>query len=318
MIGVLGLGSIGLRHARNALSLGAGVVAYDPSPERQDMLRGEGGIIAASAAEVLERADGVVIATPSEFHRRDLLVALEAGCHVLVEKPLAHGLDGLDAAMDEAERRGLTVYAALNLRVHPCVQWAKQELESGRLGTPLWARFHSCSYLPGWRPHQDYRTGYANDPRTGGVIFDFIHDFDLAAHLFGVPEVLSCSARRTGALELDSEDLADMVLAHPGGVHSTVHVDYVTSPRIRMAEIATTEGVVRADIDARRVLFQGRDGATRADVSFPGTYADDYVTEMRVFLDCVEGRGVPACSGREAVRVLDRVLRARHLAGLPS
>ena len=80
-IAILGLGSIGQRHARNFLSLGCGVRAYDPAVIRNTP--------PTPLESVLAGCDAAVIATPPESHVALAWAALSAGCHVLCEKPLA-------------------------------------------------------------------------------------------------------------------------------------------------------------------------------------------------------------------------------------
>ncbi|CAA7612400.1 putative Oxidoreductase domain protein [Candidatus Terasakiella magnetica] len=317
MIGVLGLGSIGLRHARNALALGREVMGCDPSPERRALLAAEGGRVTADRADLLGSVNGVVIATPSDRHEDDLAAAIAAGCHALVEKPIGHRVGCLPEILAEAEAQAVTVAAALNLRLHPAVSRAKAVLDEGGLGTPLWAAFTAALYLPDWRPGQDWRQGYANDPRTGGAIFDYIHEFDLACHLLGEAEALACAARCSGTLGLESEDMADAILRHADGCHSTIHVDYVTRPRLRVFQISGTGGRIEADLDRRTFRHLDPTGAIVEDLSFPGSYGDDYITEMEAFLACMGG-AEPVCGGAEALAVLRTVLSARSLAGLPS
>lgn len=317
MIGILGLGSIGLRHARNALRLGERVAGFDPSPERRALLEAEGGRVATSREALLTAAEAVVIASPSDRHEDDLAAAIQAGRHVLVEKPLGHRIGRLPELLDQAEAAGVVVAAALNLRLHPCVRAAREIIATGGLGQLLWARFVAALYLPDWRPGQDWRQGYANDPRTGGAIFDYIHEFDLAAHLLGPFRPLACVARNSGTLGLESEDIADAVLEHPGGVTASVHVDYVTRPRLRGFLIAGTGGQLQVDLDRRVIGCLSETGEAKGETAFDGGYADDYVTEMSAFLDAVKG-APPVCGGREALAVLEGVIQARTLAGLPS
>lgn len=316
MIAVLGLGSIGLRHAQNVLTLGRAVIGFDPSAERRALLAAKGGQTTDSLDHALDAATAVVIASPSDRHEDDLAAAIEAGCHALVEKPIGHREGRLGGLLDTAEAKGLVVAAALNLRLHPAVLAAKRVVAEGGIGTVLWGRFLAALYLPDWRPGQDWRQGYANDPCTGGAIFDYIHEFDLAAHLLGPFATRACVAGHSGTLGLASEDMADAVLDH-GGILSSIHVDYVTRPRRRHFEIAGSTGQIEVDLDRRRFRQLDRDGSVIADQTFPGSYGDDYVAEMSAFLASLGG-APPACSGREALFVLNGVISARSLAGLPS
>lgn len=317
-IAVLGLGSIGMRHAGNLLALGSPVIGYDPDPQRRAVLVEAGGAVAESRETALDEACAAVIASPSRFHLQDLAAAAEAGCHVLAEKPLAHTAKGLEDILAEFESRGLVVFAGFNLRYHPAIIAARQWFEEGRLGTLLWARFQMSDYLPGWRLHQDYRQGYASDAVSGGVLFDMIHEFDLANHLLGPAGVETAAARHSGFLDIACEDIADVILRHEGGVHSLLHLDYVTRPRQRVGEIAGSEGRIDIDLDARRLVLTGADGAISEDIQFEGAYDDDYRDEAAAFLKCVAGDTAPACDGRQALAVLHQVLKARQIAGLPA
>jgi predicted dehydrogenase len=309
---VLGLGSIGLRHANNLLALGQQVCGFDPSPARRAMLDG----VVAERESALEGVDAVVIASPSGAHLDDLRRALASGLHVFVEKPLAHRIDGLQELLADAAAAGRVVFAGLMLRYHPCVERAKQALQAGRIGVPIWARSICASYLPGWRPDQDYRQGYAADPAGGGVILDVVHELDLLVHLLGPAEIVASVAGRSGRLEMPTEDMADIVLTHAGGARSNAHLDYLTRPPQRITEIAGDEGFIRIDLNARRFVEYGANGVLRADEALPGTYADDYRKEMQDFIAAIEGTSRPRCDGMEALAVLRLALAARRKAGL--
>ncbi len=316
-VGVIGLGSIGLRHAGNLLAAGAAVSGFDPAPERRARLAEIGGTPLGSRDAAMDGTDAVAVASPSGRHLDDWSAAIGAAKHVFVEKPLAHSADGLPAALEEADAKGLCVFAGLNLRFHPVVRAARTLLAEGAVGEPLWGRLLAASYLPDWRPGEDYRKGYAADPQTGGVLFDFIHEFDLAVHLLGPAETVAAAARRSGRLDLESADCADIVLRHGNGVQSAIHVDYITLPRRRETEISGTDGTLRLDLEAGHLILTDRDGATVEDQSFAIDPNAMYVDEMNAFLDCVQDGAAPACGGWEAFEVLKLVIRAREICGLP-
>jgi predicted dehydrogenase len=316
-IAVLGLGSIGHRHARNALACGASVIGFDPDPARQVALAGAGGIAAASRDEAVASGDAIVIATPSALHATDIAAAVKAGKHVLVEKPIALRPGDVADAIGEGEKNGLVVYAALNLRLHAAVKAAKALLSEQRFGDPLWGRAICSSYLPAWRPSQDHRKGYAADPRSGGVIYDDIHELDLMVHLLGAAELVGAAAVSTGRIGIAADDVACMILRHAGGVLSTIHIDYLGRPPVRYAQIGCAGGLIRIDLIARRLDAWSADGIQVIEETFPGSFDDDYVAEMKLFLDCIEGNAKPACTGREALAVLDIACQARSQSGLP-
>ncbi len=317
-IGVLGLGSIGMRHAGNLIAAGVDVRGFDPSPARRAVLSEKGGTAFDNADDAMEDMQGVVIATPSGGHLNDLAAAVAAGKHVFIEKPLAHVTEGVEEILCAAEQKGLIVFAGLNMRFHPAVAGAKALLDQDALGDLLWGRLLAASYLPDWRPDQDYRRGYAADAETGGALFDFIHEFDLAVHLLGPAVTCAAQARRTGQLEMDSEDCADVMLAHENGARSTLHVDYVTRPRQRLVEIGGSGGVLRLDLEAGRLVAMDTNGGVIEDRTCAPDTNIMYVDEMANFLGCIINDSAPACNGRDALDVLRLVVEARRLAGLPS
>lgn len=317
--GVLGLGSIGSRHAANLASLGKEVVAFDPSGVQRQQAQSDGITVTDSRDAVLEKSDAVIIASPNASHLKDLGDAIAAGCHCLVEKPLAHRTDGVKELLDEAATKCLCVFAGLNLRFHPVVVAAKSLIEEGALETPLWAIFQSSHYLPDWRPSQNYAQGYTADPATGGVLFDIIHEFDLANHLLGPAKTLLATARNTGTLNIPSEDCADVVLDHESGMRSVLHLDYVTRPTRRVAEIGGENGILRLDLVKRDVSMTNTDGSVSHHQDFGKTASDDaYVTEMAAFIECVEQNSKPPCDGYEALGVLAQVISARQQCELPN
>ena len=317
-IAVLGLGSIGMRHARNLIALGVDVVGFDPDEMRRGVLLDAGGLVAASRDEALAGAEAAVVAGPSGRHLDDLGAAIDAGCHVFVEKPLSHVARNLADTLGRADAAGRIVFAGLNLRFHPVMCWLQPKITEECWGVPLWGRFQMSDWLPSWRPMQDYRTGYAADPRSGGVLFDMIHEFDIANALLGPATTISATAWRSGALDIPVEDCAEVVLEHRNGARSNLHLDYVTRPRKRRFEIAFSDGfTAEADLDARSLTVWAANGASIVEQRFEGTYAGDYVAEMQSFLTCIRDGAEPPCDGRRAAAVLKQVLDARSMVGLP-
>ena len=317
-VGVLGLGSIGLRHARNIMTLGLDVTGFDPDPVRCAGFSDLGGRSAVTREKTIDDSDVVVIATPSGQHLNDLRDAIAAQRHVFIEKPLSHTDEGLEIILRQADALGLVVFAGLNQRFNPVIEAAQLLISDGALGQPLWARFLSGSFLPDWRAGADYRTGYAADPKTGGVLFDVVHEFDIANFLLGPARTINACARNTGLLEISAEDCADVVLEHDSGVRSTLHLDYVTRPKRRKAEVAGSDGLLELDLAGRRLRMYNQYGAVSHEQSWLSSIDEDYLAEVKQFVRCVTHRETPRCGGHEALVVLRQVLAARQMSGLPT
>ncbi len=317
-IAVLGLGSIGMRHAGNLKALGAEVIGYDPDPQRRALLSEMGEAVTLSQEEALARAQAVVIASPNLCHAQDLGACIKAHLPCFIEKPLAHDVEPVAALIEEAGRQGLLIFPGLNLRFHPAVVAAKCWQEEGRLGKLLWGRAQASLFLPDYRPRSDYRLSYSSDPRSGGVIFDDIHEIDLICHLMGPGRLLAATAGNSGTLGIEAEDMADLSLMHECNARSTIHLDFVTRPRLRRTEIAGTEGRLSIDLDERRATLVTDSGEVLRDERFSGSYADDHKAQIGCFLECLRTASPPPCSPQEALHVLSLVLDARHVCGLPT
>jgi predicted dehydrogenase len=317
-LGILGLGSIGLRHGRNILQMGQNVNGFDPDEDRRARFAELGGHPAATREGILNSCDILVIATPSGQHLNDLHDAISAGCHVFIEKPLSHTDEGLEAILRQADERGLVIFAGLNQRFNPVIEAAKAKISDGALGQLLWARLLCGSYLPDWRAGDDYRTGYAANPKTGGVLFDVIHEFDIANFLLGPARTINACARNTGLLELSAEDCADVVLEHDSGVRSVLHLDYVTRPGRRRVEIAGSSGLLELDLSGRKLQFYDKDGTLTHEQTWNSSANEDYLNEMKQFIRCITHAETPRCNGHDALNVLRQVLAARQISGLPS
>lgn len=316
-LAILGLGSMGLRHVENARARGCAVIGFDPDPVARAKLESLGGRGAASAAAAIEESDSVVIASPPACHLDHIAAALAAGRPTLVEKPLSDRIGALAALLSDAERRGVVVAVAQNLRFHPAVNAAKAVLANGAIGEPVAAVAIGVSHLPDWRPGKDYRLNYAADPKSGGAIFDWIHEVDLMAYLFGPFEGVAAAAGRSGALDIAAEDTATMALRHHTGIASTVMVSYAGGSAKRTTDVFGTGGRLEIDIPARRLRIWDRDGRETIQ-DFGGRHGDDYGDELNDFLQAAAGKTRPRCSAVEALDVLRQVLRLRALAGLPA
>ncbi len=317
-IAVIGLGSIGKRHVENLCRLGVSACAYDPDPTAQRVAQGLGVKLYRSRDAAMAEAEAVIIASPSQYHLSDMEMALSHGCHVLCEKPLAHVLtEECETLPERFDAAGLVLACGFNLRFNSAVVRAKKWIAEGELGEPLWARFIQSSYLPDWRPGTDYRKNYTADPRSGGVIFDVIHELDLALYLLGSARLETAAARNSGFLEIDSEDIADLVLRHDSGLMSSVHLDYVTRPAVRIADIAGSKGRLSISIPDRTFTAFDIDGSVRVDSIEDGNNDDDYLAEMKNFVAAFRDKETVVADGYAGIDALRIAVAARRQCKLP-
>lgn len=242
---VIGCGSIGARHAQNAMHW-AEVGVIDANPEAAASLQQQGAPLFSDLADALSwQPDGIVVATPHSSHVSIAMQCLTAGVPMLIEKPLSDSMQEADGLREAAAKAAGSpkVFGVCNLRFHPGPAALKSHL--GKIGEPLFCRAYFGSYLPAMRPNRDYRDVYAaHYDQGGGIVLDTIHELDLVAWLLGPITRVGGASARLSDLEMDVEDYAEIHLAHKCGARSQVHMDYLQRYKTRGCEIIGTEGTL--------------------------------------------------------------------------
>jgi len=210
-VGVIGLGFMGRTHLaayRDAAAAGlpCRVVAIcdrkgtaaGSMPERAGNLQvsGSGALfdpaavrMAADSADLLQdpAVELVSICTPTDTHADLAVRALEAGKHVLVEKPLALDPAECERVERAAARSGKLCMPAFCMRFWPGWSWLKERIADGAYGAVRSAMFQRLSAPPDWSA--DF---YRNSARTGGALCDLhIHDADFVQWCFGEPDAVA-------------------------------------------------------------------------------------------------------------------------------
>jgi predicted dehydrogenase len=318
---VVGGGSIGNRHLRNLRLLGIdqlGIVETNEESRRR-LARELGTSQFATLVDGLEWSpDFVVVGTPTHLHLQQALQVVRRGCDVFVEKPLSHSPDGLAELSDLVERKKVVSLVGCNMRFHPGPLKVKELIQQNACGRILFARVHSGSYLPEWRPGSDYRNNYAAREETGGgCILDCVHEIDLARWYLGDVQEVSCTAGHLSSLEIATEDYAILVCRHFSGAVSEIHVDYVQRTYERGCQIVGEKGSIFWEFNDKRVRLYSAASSCWMNVDQPKDWEPNqmYVAEMRHFLDCVRTRDRTVLPIPEALAVMNIVFAAKASAG---
>ncbi|MFC4437371.1 MULTISPECIES: Gfo/Idh/MocA family protein [Natrialbaceae] len=194
-VGIVGLGGMGHLHARSVEQFGADVVAGADLVEKQrQQFATEFGARTYETHEGLvvdDDVDAVIVTTPNRFHEPITVDALEAGCHVLVEKPLAHTLESAERIADAAaDAEGICMVGFHNRHAASMAMFDEQD-ERGRFGdlTHVEANYVRRRGVPG-------PGSWFTDPDLagGGSLLDIgVHALDLALYAMDFPEIVEVS-----------------------------------------------------------------------------------------------------------------------------
>ncbi len=313
---VIGAGDMGLRHAEHWQAVGARVLAVvDPDLERAGAVAARFGA-AASATPERALADPEVavvsVCTPTHLHARLVVAALDAGKHVLCEKPAALTLRDALAMRDAAERTGKALRIGFMRRFDPAFETLMAYTE--RAGRPLLAQ---ATITAGVRPKRLMHDALAN----GGPIIDMCcHVFDLWERMFG-GEPNAVSARgytfsddkpELAGISQRALDSALIMLEYGGGSVGQIQVSWGLPSGIEPVERHTyvgPAGLVTVDWN-RHVTLRDASGVTR----WRSQGVDPWRAEIAQFRrELLEGapREVPdIADGIAALRVSLAVLEA--------
>jgi len=169
------------------------------------------------------RPEVVVIMTPHPFHAEIAIAALEAGAHVLCEKPMAVHVGEADAMIAAAERTGRLLAVSLQFRHRPEVIAAKRLLNDGVLGELQRVDVVAC-WTRATRYYRQVPWRGTWKGEGGGVLMNQApHNLDLACYLAGQPSRV-VAWTRTRLQPIQAEDTAHAMLAWPGGALGSIHV----------------------------------------------------------------------------------------------
>jgi len=291
-----GCGSIGQRHIRNVKSLGySDLFIYDPNEEHANKVAKEQGATSVSKRELWnQKYDVSFVTNPSAFHLSTSIEAAERGCHLFIEKSLATTMEGIDKLEALVKDKNLVTLAACNMRFHPGPKKVKQLLEEGSIGNVSSAYITCASYLPSWRPWQDYKQSYSGRKDLGGgVVLDAIHEIDLACWYFGIPTGVKADVYNSGQLGIEVEDVANILFTFKEGFSASVYLSYVSSYLDRSCRITGETGIIWWDWHSQEVKVYNAETRAFTHYKQPDNYETNqmYLDEIHYFFDCID-RGV--------------------------
>lgn len=319
---VIGCGSAGERHIKNLKSLAlAEIIACDQSQERLEYIKGEYAIEVFRDYEKAlngEAIDAVLVCTPTSNHIAPASAAIQQGCHVFVEKPISHTLEGVDSLINEARRKNLTLMTGFNYRFHPDLRHIKKLMDTGAIGKPISAKTHFGSYfltrLP-FHPGQDYRQDYAAQEVGGGVILDAAsHIIDFLRWFFGELTEVFCYAGIMSGLDLKAEDFAEILLKFRKGNIANIHVDFIQQPDQHICEVLGDAGTITWDNLERKVMLFSAALNQWQEIKVENKTSDMYLEEIKHFIKCIREGHTPLVDGVTSRRVLEIALAAKESA----
>ena len=300
---VVGLGSIGRRHARLLKGRGDLQVEWcESSPEALELARrelGEPSVLHPNFAAVLASPPALVgISTPHALHAEQAIAALQAGWHVLCEKPLSDSLERARAMVAAAGRAKTIFTVGFQMHFHPAVRRVKALVEGGELGSIHHAHAHVGTYITLVNSRSRYQATL-----PGALLMDYAHQPDVFHFILSErPAGVYARGGQGGGLPLQSNpNFVALVCDYKRPLISTIHLNYLQMPDRNQMEIIGDKGWLTLDL-AKGDLLVGRqsDSSTRRE-----TFASErdvwYRDEHEAFLGAVAGTRRPESPAQDAL-----------------
>ena len=296
----VGIGSIAKRHIRNLQSVCADRhIKLQIDAIRRVLSEPVEGVrnIYTAIEDSQVQYDAVFITNPTELHLEALERAHDHSNNFFIEKPVV-SLGQIEKAKQFTVRKDSVYYVACPLRYNAVIQYIKNNVDPESV---ISVRSISSSYLPDWRPGQDYRETYsAHKSLGGGVSIDLIHEWDYLTYLFGWPNKVLHMAGKKSQLEIDSDDYAVYIADYDKHV-AELHLDYFGRSTIRKIELFTTEETIIGDIANNKLSFLN----TGEIIDFKEERDDFQRRELEYFLGLVNGDFEKTNGYTHGLRVLE-------------
>jgi predicted dehydrogenase len=251
-------------------------------------------------AELLEREsiDALIIGTPNYLHTPQAIAALDAGVHVMVEKPMAMNAREAQLMVEASQRSGALLMVAHCWRFDPEVLWLKKQIDSGRFGKIIRTKGYGVhiNWGPsGWFTHQKWA--------GGGAMADVgIHALDTARFLLGDPMPESVYARiGTYYTKSDVDDTGILLVNWQGGAQSYIEAGW-WQPHADGPEAATQIYGSLAFGQLFPTYITDRDKKEDPGFTFPRKeHAPQslYDHQLDYFLQCINNNHLPVPGGME-------------------
>lgn len=303
---VVGVGMIANAHVASINATGraelVGVVDTDPGRAAAFSYSHGGLRCTTDLAEALSwpDCDAVVVCTPNFTHAAVVPMAISAGKHVLVEKPMATTVSDAAALVEQAAAKGVVLTAAHTHRFYDYGRTVKEVVSSGGIGEP---RFGRLTILGDWT-WPDWSGWMIDAQKSGGHgLHNGVHLLDLMAWWFDAdPLTVRARGRKQASPELDIYDYLEMTMTFPGGVNAVCEM---------------SRGHRTGKVSQREVTLVGTDGIVEQDWQddsatvitpdhvqlLPAAAYDGFGAQLDAWLTAVEG-GPAAMTAAEGLRAV--------------
>ena len=314
-LAIVGLGSIGRRHLRLISEIRPDIkiiVVRSGHGSACDEEKMAVKITDSIGDAIKEGIQAAIISSPATLHLKQSLELAKNGIHLLIEKPISHTSDRVKELLKIVNENRITTMVGYVLRYDLGAMKFKNWLDNKVKGKILHARIECGSYLPDWRPDQDYRKTVSALPELGGgVLLELSHELDYLHWFFGNPVDVQAQIRNSGTLDINVEDQADLLITSKQGYPITVQIDFNRRHIERKCKVLTTEGELIWDAVNKNVTWKGVN-KEQFKYEYNNERNSIYRKQLEVFFDCIENDNDPIVTVKDGINVISLIDAVRN------
>ena len=219
------------------------------------------------------KPDVAFITNPTYLHVETALECTKNNINLFIEKPISHSLENIDELENEIKKRKLFTYIAYNMRFHPVITHLKELVSEEKQAIHF--KVVCSSYLPDWRPRQDYTKSYsAKKEMGGGVLLDLSHEFDYINWLFGEIKNIDGQCGKISNLNIDTEDVVDAKIVCNADIKGDLHLDCFSKEKERKIQVFCNNKYLEGDLikNTIKIVENGKEKTIKKENSIEDTY----------------------------------------------
>ena len=252
-----------------------------------------------------------IISSPTSKHIKQANKLAEAGIHLLIEKPLSHSGYGINDLIYLVKKNKIVALIGYVMRHDKAAKKFKDYIDSKLLGELIHVNIECGSYLPDWRPDQNYKTTVSvSEELGGGVLLELSHELDYMRWFFGEMTHVYAQLNNTGILDINVEESADLIFTSEAGYSISVHLDFNRRYVSRKCIIQGANGELIWDAIARKVSWRLIGNNTGEDL-FKFQRDDIFKWQLEHFLDCIKNGNKPIVTAKDAGKTVKLIEAAK-------
>ena len=296
---IIGLGSIAQKHIEAIKKINQSAIIY-ALRSSNDAKSSKDIIDLYNIVDLPNDIDFILISNPTSLHAETILNVIDLQKPLFIEKPVFDSIINKEEIVQLIGQKNIKTYVGCNLRFHPAINFIKNYVNS-RNSKINEVSIYCGSYLPNWRPLQEYTKSYSSNKQLGGgVHLDLIHELDYAIWIFGKPINYNSIKRKVSNLLIDSIDYTNYNLTY-SDFNVSITLNYYRSKPKRQVEIVLENEILICDL-LTSTIVNGENNIIFNDDDF--SFSKTYLNQMDYFINNLKNDNIYMNNIQESFEIL--------------